>query len=51
MLDTLTPLMDNELLHDFAQAVKKGRGDGNAAVVFGIVSALWDIPLRAGGIS
>lgn len=50
MLDTLTPLMDNELLQDFAQAVKKGRGDGNAAVVFGIVSALWDIPLRAGGI-
>ena len=32
------------------QAVKDGRADGNAAVSFALVSVLWDIPLRVGGI-
>lgn len=50
LLETLTPLIEHALLPRFTQAVKQGRTDGNAAVGFGLVSALWDIPLRAGGI-
>lgn len=50
LLETLTPLIEHSLLQQFAQAVKQGRTDGNAAVSFGLVSALWDIPLRVGGM-
>ena len=50
LLDTLAPLMDHAIFQQFVQAIKDGRADGNAAVGFGIVSALWDIPLRVGGI-
>ena len=50
LIETLTPLIEHALLQQFAQAVKQGQTDGNAAVRFGLVSALWDIPLRVGGI-
>lgn len=50
ILDTLTPLMDQAIFQQFMQAVKARRTDGNAAVSFALVSALWDIPLRVGGI-
>jgi urease accessory protein len=50
LLDTLTPLIDQAVFQQFVQAVKDRRADGNAAVSFAIVSSLWEIPLRAGGI-
>jgi urease accessory protein len=50
LLDTLAPLIEHALFQQFAQAVKNGRADGNAAVNFGLVSALWDIPLRVGSL-
>jgi urease accessory protein len=50
VLETLTPLVDLPLLHTFAQAVKTGRSEGNAPVCLGLLGALWQMPLRAGGI-
>lgn len=50
LLDTLVPLVDQAIFQQFMQAVREGRTGGNAAVSFAIVSALWDIPLRVGGI-
>jgi urease accessory protein len=50
LIETLTPLIEHALLRQFAQAVKQGRTDGNATVSFGLMSTLWDIPLRVGGI-
>ena len=42
--------MEQTIFQQFMQAVKEGRTDGNAAVSFALVSALWNIPLRVGGI-
>ncbi len=50
LLETLTSLVEHPLFQQFAQAVRDGHTDGNAAVSFGLVSALWDIPLRVGGM-
>jgi len=49
MLETLTPIVNSHLLHAFARAVKTGRSDGNTSVCLGLLCALWQVPLRAGG--
>lgn len=51
LLDTISPLVDAPLLQDFTQAVKAGRSEGNAPVCLGLLCALWQAPLRAGGIA
>ena len=50
LLDTIAPLLDQAIFRQFMQAVKEGRTEGNAAVSFALVCALWDIPLRVGGM-
>jgi urease accessory protein len=50
ILETLTPLVDRPLLHAFTQAVKTGRSEGTAPVCLGLLCALWQMPVRTGGI-
>jgi urease accessory protein len=50
MLQTLTPLVEAPLLHTFTQGIHDGHSEGNASVCLGLLCALWQIPVRAGGI-
>lgn len=50
LLETLSPLVEAPLLQTFTRAVKDGRSEGNAPVCLGLLCALWQVPLRAGGI-
>jgi urease accessory protein len=50
MLQTLTPLVEAPLLHTFTRGIQDGRSHGNASVCLGLLCALWQIPIRAGGI-
>lgn len=51
VLDTLGPLVDTPLLHAFIRGVKAGESAGNAPICFGLLCALWETTLRAGGVA
>lgn len=50
LLETLSPLVADPLLQAFVKTVKAGSSTGNAPVCLGLICAVWQVPLRAGGI-
>jgi len=51
LLDTVSSAGTVPLLQDFLREVQQGNSEGNVPVCLGLLHALWDVPLRAGGIA
>ena len=51
ILHTAGTLIESPVLQKFRHEVQTGFSDGNAVVCFGLVCALWQIPIRTGGLA